>query len=402
MKFCYDNEDYDAQLKRTAYGTYSGSCDLGEMLAVASRAAPGDADDWYRKWSDAAVAAEALAKAAGGHRETTAGAWLRATEYWRQAFFYIRGNLDDERLQTGWRRHRAAFRAALPLLPWAATIAEIPLGTARMTGYLLRQPGTVSRPTAILFPGYDSTAESAYVDTSWMALARGMNVFAFEGPGQGGMLYEQRVPMRPDFDAALTPAVDWLLAQEGIDPGKLVLIGRSLGGYLAPRAAAHEHRLAALVCDPGQYEFVSRVKKMIVPKFLPESWGDAAWDRIATSDPVADDLLEQVLKIPAMADMLAPRMTTMGAKTVGDFLRMQAGYTLDGHAGLIRCPTLVVDCEGDFASQSDMLYAALACEKKLVRLTAASGAGGHCGGLGQQVWAGAVFPWIADTLAWRR
>ena len=58
-----------------------------------------------------------------------------------------------------------------------------------------------------------------------------------------------------------------------------------------------------------------------------------------------------------------------GAKTVGDFLRLQAGYTLEGHAGLIRCPTLVVDCEGDFASQGDKLYAALTCEKTMLKLT---------------------------------
>ncbi len=403
MKLYYDNDDCDAQLKRTFAAAYSGAADLGEVLVAASRAAAGDAGDWYRKWSDAAGRAEALAKAAEGHRESTRGAWLRAMEYWRQAIFYIRGDLDDARLQAGWRGHRAAFRAALKLMPYAATIAEIPLGAGKMTGYLLRQPGpAMARPTIILFPGFDSTAESAYSETAWMALARGMNVFQFEGPGQGGMLYEQRIPMRPDFEAVLTPAVDWLLAQEGVDPATLVLVGRSLGGYLAPRGAAHEHRLAALVCDPGQYEFVSRVRKMILPKFLPAAWGEAAWDRIAASDPVADDLLEQALKLPAMQEMLAPRMATMGAKTVGDFLRMQAGYTLEGHAGLIKCPTLVVDCEGDFASQSDMLYAALACEKKLVKLSADSGAGGHCAGMGQQVWAGAVFPWIADTLAWRR
>jgi hypothetical protein len=403
IKLYYENEDYDAQLMRTMSATYSGAADLGEVLVAASRAAAGDPDDWYKKWSDAALRAEALAKAAEGHRESTIGAWLRAMEYWRQAFFYIRGNLDDERLQTGWHRHRAAFRAALQLMPYASTTGEIPLGAGRMAAYLIRQPGpVVPRPTIILFPGYDSTAESAYAETAWMALSRGMNVFSFEGPGQGGMLYDQRIPMRPDFDAALSPALDWLLAQEGVAADKLVLMGRSLGGYLAPRGAANEHRLAALVCDPGQYEFVSRVRKMLLPKFLPASWGDAAWDRIVAADPTADELLEQVLKVPAMAAMLAPRMATMGAKTVGDFLRMQAGYTLDGHAGLIKCPTLVVDCEGDFASQSDMLYAALTCEKKLIRLSAESGAGGHCGGMGQQVWAGAVFPWIADTLAWRR
>jgi pimeloyl-ACP methyl ester carboxylesterase len=373
------------------------------MLVAASAAKPGDPASWYTEWSAAAGRAEALAKAANGHRESAAGAWLRAMEYWRQAFFFLRGDLDDPRLQTGWHHHRAAFRAALPFLPWTSTIAEIPLGAAKMAGYLLRPPGaSAARPTVVLFPGYDSTAESAYAETAWMALNRSMNVFTFEGPGQGGMLYDQRVPMRPDFEAALKPAIDWLLAQEGIDPQKVVLIGRSLGGYLAPRGAAHEHRLAALVCDPGQYEFVSRVKKMMLPKFLPESWGDAAWDRVVAADPIADELLEQVLRIPSARDMLAPRMTTMGAKTVGDFLRMQAGYTLDGQAGEIRCPTLVVNCAGDFASQSDMLFAALTCEKKLLELSAESGAGGHCGGLGQQVWAGAVFPWIADTLAWRR
>jgi hypothetical protein len=402
MKLYYDDEDYDAQLKRTLGAAYCGAADLGEALVAASGARAGDADGWYVAWSAAAGRAEALAQAAGDHRESAAGAWLRAMEYWRQAIFYIRGDLDDARLQTGWKRHRAAFRAALPLLPWASTIAAVPFEGAAMTGYLLRQPGgSAGRPTVILFPGFDSTAESAYSETAWMALARGMNVFTFEGPGQGGMLYQDRIPMRPDFEAVLTPAIDWLVAQEDIDPAKLVLVGRSLGGYLAPRGASGEHRLAALVCDPGQVEFVSRVRKML-PKFLPQSPGDDAWDRILAADPAVDALLEPALDVPAMHAMLAPRMTTMGARTVGDFLRMQVGYTLEGHANLIRCPTLVVDCEGDFASQSDMLYAALTCRKTMAKLSAESGAGGHCGGMGQQVWAGAVFPWIADTLAWRR
>jgi len=400
MKLYYDDEDYDAQLKRSFAAAHSGAADLGEVLVAAAAAKPGDPDGWFVQWSAAAERAEAIAKGAGSHPITAAGAWLRAMEYWRQAIFFIRGDLDDERLQSGWRRHRAAFRAALPGLPWGATIAEIPLEAATMTGYLLRQPGPPApRPTVIVFPGYDSTAESGYSDTAWMALARSMDVFLFEGPGQGGMLYEQRVPMRPDFEAALTPALDWLLAQDGVNPAKLVLVGRSLGGYLGPRGAAHEHRLSALVADPGQYEFVSRIRKMMLPRFLPESWGEAAWDKVVAADPAADALLEQLLKVPALREMLMPRMATMGATTVGDFLRILAGYTLEGQAGLIACPTLVVDCAGDFASQSDMLYAALACEKTMVKLDAESGAGGHCGGLGQQVWADAVFPWIADTLA---
>lgn len=396
MKLYFDAPEYDDQFKRTAAAAYCGAADLGEMLVAAS-AIKLDAAGWYEGWAALAERTETLAKASAGDRESAEGAWLRASEYWRQAFFFVRNDVNDERLQSGWRRHRAAFRAALTFLPFPATIADIPFGTGSLTGYLMRPKGpAVKRPTVIIPAGYDSTAESGYVETAWMALARGMNAFTLEGPGQGGTLYRDHIPMRPDYEAVLTPAVDWLLGQEGVDPGKIALIGRSLAGYLAPRGAAHEKRIAALVCDPGQVEFVSRIKKMLASNGAGDA--DAAWARVAAADPQADQMLQQLLQNPAMRDMLAPRMLTLGAKTVGDFIRKQAALSLEGEAQRITCPTLVVDCAGDFASQSDMLYALLTCEKKLIRLSAESGAGGHCGGLGQQVWAGAVFPWIAETL----
>jgi pimeloyl-ACP methyl ester carboxylesterase len=37
--------------------------------------------------------------------------------------------------------------------------------------------------------------------------------------------------------------------------GRIALWGISLGGYLAPRAAAHDHRIAALVADAGVWDF---------------------------------------------------------------------------------------------------------------------------------------------------
>ncbi len=69
-------------------------------------------------------------------------------------------------------------------------------------------------------------------------------------------------------------------------------------------------------------------------------------------------------------------------------------------AGEITAPTLIVECEGDFTGgQGATLRSALTCPAQLIRLTAAQGAGGHCAGLGQRVWADAVYPWIAETLA---
>lgn len=398
MKLFFDDAELDDQLKRTAYAAYSGAADLGEMLVAASAVTPDDLSSWHAAWSAAAERAEALALR-GGDARSIAGAWLRATEYWRQAFFFQRDRLDDPLLQAAWRRHRAAFRAALPHLPGESVIAEIPFGPARLTGYLLRPAGAVQpRPTVILPAGYDSTAESGYADTAWMALERGMNAFTLEGPGQGGTLYEDHLPMRPDYEAVLAPALDWLVAQPGVDAARLVLVGRSLAGYLAPRAAAHEPRLAALVCDPGQVEFASRIQAGLAHG-MPGADPAEIWGAVMAAVPAVDAKLEALLEAPGMAATLRPRMVTLGAAGVGDFFRRQAAFTLEGLVERIRCPTLVVDCAGDFASQSPALFAALRCEKALVTLDEASGAGGHCGGLGQRVWAGAVFPWIAKTLA---
>src|SRR4029077_5357568 len=117
---------------------------------------------------------------------------------------------------------------------------EIAFDGARTGGYLLRpdRDRATSRPTVLIPCGYDSTAEAGYCTTAYMALPRGYNVLLWDGPGQGGMLYEQRRPMRPDFETVLSPVIDWLLEQPGVDAGCLSLIGRSFAGYLAPRAAA--------------------------------------------------------------------------------------------------------------------------------------------------------------------
>jgi hypothetical protein len=169
------------------------------------------------------------------------------------------------------------------------------------------------------------------------------------------------------------------------------LIGRSFAGYLAPRAAANEKRVAALVCDPGQVEFVSR----IAPKMLD----DKAWQRVLERDPAFDRKLEEALANPQKREWYGARMRTLGVATVGDFLRLQPAYRVQSTAHAIACPTLITDGQGDFASQSQMLFDLLTCPKKLVRFTEAQGAGGHCCGLGQNLWEEVVFGWLDEILA---
>ena len=50
-----------------------------------------------------------------------------------------------------------------------------------------------------------------------------------------------------------------LIKHPHVDPSRVVLVGRSFGGLIAPRGASGEHRLAAMIVDPGQLEMGSTV-----------------------------------------------------------------------------------------------------------------------------------------------
>jgi pimeloyl-ACP methyl ester carboxylesterase len=383
-----------AQLERTLIGAYNGAADLGEAVATADRVAQGDYGHWYEAWAQTAGVAEAAGDdaAARGRDSFAARGYLRAAEYWRQAYFFLRHNLSDERVTTGYARQRAAFAKAAPFLPGRVEELSIPFSPAPLPGYLFRpaSDGGGQRPTVLFTGGFDSTAEELYKYGPAVAMELGWNAVAWDGPGQGGMLIEQQVTMRPDFEAVLTPVADWVLDQPFTDPRRLLLVGRSLGGYLAPRGASGEPRITALVADPGQYDFTSR---------FAASFGPQQWQQVLAADPDTDAQLESYLAGPRDREYYGARMAAMGADTFGAWLRTMTSYTLDGRAQQITCPTLITEGEGDVTSQSAALFDALTCEKQYCGFPAAAGGGGHCEGMGQRLWQQAAFSWLGDIIA---
>src|SRR5262245_15662323 len=100
MKLYFDDE-FDNQLQRTAAKASYGCCDLGEIFAIAHRITPGDYDSWYREWNAAGVANQKLgeSEAAAGHRVNACRAFLRASEYYRSAYFFTRRAIEGKPLQ---------------------------------------------------------------------------------------------------------------------------------------------------------------------------------------------------------------------------------------------------------------------------------------------------------------
>src|SRR5204863_6438384 len=84
-------------------------------------------------------------------------------------------------------------------------------------------------------------------------LRRGMAVLAIDGPGQGEMEFEY--PLRYDYEVPIRYAIDYLENRKDVNAGRIGLMGVSLGGYFAPRAAAFEPRVKAAIGVAGAYSF---------------------------------------------------------------------------------------------------------------------------------------------------
>ena len=396
MKLYFDDISFDGQLQRSVGKADSGQANIGECLAIAQQITPGDRDSWYQAWSDfgTRLVSQGDEAAKAGHMVSARGAYLRASEYFRQAFFFHRDDLDADKLRRAYSSSVSAFRAALDHLGHPARILS-----GGVSGYLF-SPDAVSsdvvssdfgagrRPTILHVGGYDGTAEELYAAAA-AALDRGYVFAAVDGPGQGAMLYDQRVPMRPDWENVVPGLFDAIAAQPGVDPDRIILVGRSFGGMIAVRGAAGEHRVAALVVDPGQWDEGAAVIGRLGPLAK------------LVDDPSADPQFDALLDVPALKALLAPRMVTNGVSTVRAYCADMRRYNNIGIAEKVTSPAFVTDNDQDEVSpgQGRLLFDHLTGPKEFRLFTAAEGAEGHCEGMAPVVFWDAAYNWLDTLLA---
>jgi len=161
--------------------------------------------------------------------------------------------LDGDRHRATTERAVVTLRRAHAHLDPAAERIEAALGPGVLAANLRRPPDAGGRPPiVVIIPGLDSTKEE-FFHLENVFLARGMATLSMDGPGQGEAGFA--LPIRPDYEVAVTAMLDVLEGRDDVDLAQVGACGVSLGGYYAPRAAAFEPRIQAVAGVSGPYNF---------------------------------------------------------------------------------------------------------------------------------------------------
>lgn len=208
-------------------------------------------EDWSREWSACGDMHARLGEQAEAEKcYESAG-----LHYFHSAMAYHFGKFvfvqNPGELRAAHEKVVGTYKRGLPYFEFPGERVAIPYeGGATMYGILRKPWHGAKPPVVILMPGLDSVKEELHNYGDDM-LRRGMAVLAIDGPGQGEMEWEHA--LRPDYEVPIRYAIDYLETRPDVDATRVGLMGVSLGGYFAPRAAAFEKRVKAAISLAGAY-----------------------------------------------------------------------------------------------------------------------------------------------------
>lgn len=383
----FSDTEFSFELRRTLSAAYSGESDLGECLYTASRIMDGDFESWYREWYATAeyFREDGDESLAHGHNVSARDSYYRAATYYRTAEFFLHGNPSDARILETWTKSRSLFVKAAYLDTIPFQVLNIPYGSTTLPGYFYSvERSSKLRPLLIVQTGFDGCQEELR-PYAMEGIKRGYNVLTFEGPGQGAVIRLQHIPFRADWENVVSPVIDYALSRLDVDPNRIALWGISLGGYLAPRAASYEHRIAAVIADGAVYDVGLNLLHGIQQAGGPLSRMDLSeFKSYLLTDPAEfNDIIRSQMKTNTKSRWLNEHgMFVFDTTSPALFWAKWMDFTLEGSAEKIRCPVLlsysVNDSFDPGGVQAKMLYDHLTSEKKLMVFSEEYEAGYHC------------------------
>lgn len=395
----YDNllfkdKSFSYEFIRTLGYTYSGGADIGEAIATGKKIANGNIDQWYTAWFSLADRLYHLADSFVKNQHTTSASevFLRSSNYFRTASFYMDAPQNRLKAVDAWQRSRLAFLKGISNLNTIRTV-RIPYENTTLPGYYL--PSKIKNaPLIIVNTGFDGTAEELYFETGLAAHRRGYNVLLIEGPGQGELIKMQKKPFRYDWEKVISPVIDFTNTLPDVDHNRIALMGISMGGYLAARAAAYEPRIKAVILNPGVYSMQASLTDNLPADLLA----------VAKLDP---NKFNGIIQKQMQTDINAywffnNAMWVFNVNSPVAVLNALKPYNTASILNKIKAPTLVIDSTDDLfmKGQPQKVYNQLQSNKTLLVFAATEGAQAHCQMGATAISNERIYNWLDDIFNW--
>jgi len=366
----HENEAINFQMNRW----YSSGCICyDELMAVGKKIQS------FKDWTEEFCALAEQARERGD--------LIACATYLRAAQFFTLGETKDENGKllkiSLYEKCMAAYEQAY--MEEGLEYVRIPYGDGYLPVlYRLHKQG--AKGTVVMHGGYDSFVQE-FVPYFNFTYERGFDVYMFEGFGQGEVLNRCGIKMTPNWEKCIAPILDHF----GLDD--VTLIGISLGGFLAARAAAFEPRIKRVVLYDIIYDFYgslmakSSLSKRFMMKCLLKYENSFLWP-----------MLEKKIKENFFANWLLQQgCYVFGVLNLPQYLNHIKVYNTREISRLITQDVLLLAGADDlytiyFDEQKQALTAARSVEGRI--FTREESASHHCqvGNLGLAL--GYIFDWV--------
>jgi dienelactone hydrolase len=288
---------------------------------LAARDADAGTEQFFAAWSAVADRLVGLAE-----EDEARGRNLSAGEKYRRAALYL---LNAERMQSVHNLDRLAhYRRAIDLQHRGMRLArdpveivEVPYAGTFLPAYFRPAPTSDGSPAPCMvqWNGFDSFKEHMLGSGFPHELARrGVSTLMVDQPGTGGALRLNNLHAMIEAEEYGAACIDYLMGRGDVDPQRIGVIGWSLGGFYAPRAAAFEKRFALCVAWGANHRWGETQRRRLQREGenpVPHYWDHALW--------------------------------VWGQKSLEDFEKLWDSITLDGVVEHITVPFLVTHGSND-------------------------------------------------------
>lgn len=287
-----------------------------EVREIAREGADKGTAAFFDSWGRMADALVTL-----GEECEAAGHLLSASEKYRRATAYY---MTAERMQArDYAPRQQMYRTMMDVmqrfidtggLNWERI--DIPFEGSSFPGLFIPGHGEGPRPTMIFCNGLDSVKEMIALSVGDSFAKRGISVIAVDQPGVGEALRLNGLPAIYDTERWAGAVVDVLERRTDVDSDRIGIMGWSLGGYYAPRAAIYEKRLKLCVAWGANHnwgELQTRRLKNEGENPVPHYWEHVMWVWGQPDMEAFMALMQKVTLNGHMENMTVPFLITHGA-----------------------------------------------------------------------------------------